>query len=201
MTHEGIPPPEDTDADAPEETPAKKRFNYFLLAPPLIFLSLAGMFYVGLQRENPGALPSVLIGRPVPSVDLLDLRADPAPADADFTASNVKLVNFWASWCAPCRAEAPILERMANEMNIPILGINYKDQPSQALAFLDELGDPFLKVGADPNGRNSIDWGVTGIPETFVVDENGVILFRYPGPISTAILNKRILPLLNMAPD
>ncbi|MCF6272084.1 MAG: DsbE family thiol:disulfide interchange protein [Rhodobacteraceae bacterium] len=178
-------------------TKPKKKINYFLFIPPTIFFALAAMFYLGLQRENPGALPSALIGREVPNVNLTDLRTDPAPVDADFRASNVKLVNFWASWCGPCRAEAPLLERMAKEMGIPILGINYKDQPQQALAFLEELGDPFIKIGADSNGRNSIDWGVTGIPETFVVDENGIILFRYPGPITTSILNKRILPLLN----
>ncbi len=177
------------------DTP-KKKFNIFLLAPPLIFFGMAALFFIGLQRENPGELPSVLIGRQVPSVDLLDLREDPAPVDADFNADNMKLVNFWASWCAPCRAEAPMLEKMANEMGIPILGINYKDQPSQALSFLDELGDPFLKIGADPNGRNSIDWGVTGIPETFVVDGNGTILLRYPGPITTSVLENRILPML-----
>ncbi len=178
----------------------KKRFNYFLLIPPLIFFGLAAMFYLGLKRENPNYMPSALIGQVTPSVNLTDLREDPAPVDDDFRAPKIKLVNFWASWCAPCRAEAPLLERMANEMDIPILGINYKDQPSQALAFLDELGDPFEKIGADQNGRNSIDWGVTGIPETFVVDENGVILLRYPGPISVSILNKRILPLLGIDP-
>ncbi len=197
------PPENDTPEMAPEKTtkaPVKKRFNYILLIPPFIFLVLAGVFYMGLQRENPGELPSVLIGQPTPSVNLADLRTDPAPTDTDFRANNFKLVNFWASWCAACRAEAPMLEKIANELNIPILGIDYKDRPSDGLAFLDELGDPFIKVGADRNGRNSIDWGVTGVPETFVVDGNGVILLRYPGPISTSILNRRILPLLNMAP-
>jgi len=176
---------------------AKKKFNFFLLAPPLIFLGLAAMFYVGLQRENPNALPSELIGRSVPAVNLTNLREDPAPIDADFSADNVKLVNFWASWCGPCRAEAPILERMADEMEIPIIGINYKDQPEQAKAFLSQFGDPFIKIGADFTGRNAIEWGVTGVPETFVVDENGVILLRYPGPITQSVLDSHLLPLLN----
>jgi len=178
-------------------TDTPKKFNYFLLAPPIIFLGLAAMFYLGLQRENPNALPSEFINRQVPAVNLTDLRTDPAPTNADLTADTIKLVNFWASWCGPCRAEAPILEQMATEMDIPIIGINYKDQPAQALAFLDELSDPFIKVGADFTGRNAIDWGVTGVPETFVVDENGTILLRYPGPITSDVLNNRILPLLN----
>lgn len=179
----------------------KRSFNLFLLAPPLVFFGLAAMFYVGLQRENPNELPSALIGQSVPPTNLTDLRSDPAPTDADFTAENVKLVNFWASWCGPCRAEAPILERMANEMDIQIIGINYKDQPTQALQFLNSFGDPFFKIGVDFTGREAINWGVTGVPETFVVDENGVILLRYPGPITNAVLNKRILPLLNRAPN
>lgn len=178
-------------------TDAPKKFNFLLLAPPVIFLALTVMFYVGLQRENPNALPSALIGRAVPAVQLTDLRADPAPVDADFAAGNVKLVNFWASWCGPCRAEAPILERMADEMDIPIIGINYKDQPAQAKAFLGQFGDPFIKIGADLSGRNAIEWGVTGVPETFVVDESGVILLRYPGPITQSVLDNHILPLLN----
>lgn len=177
------------------ETP--KKFNYFLLAPPIVFLGLAAMFYLGLKRENPNELPSEFIGRQVPSVNLTDLRSDPAPTDADFSADNIKLVNFWASWCGPCRAEAPILDRMAHEMDIPIIGINYKDLPAQALSFLDDYGDPFIKIGADYTGRNAIDWGVTGVPETFVVDESGTILLRYPGPITKSVLNNRILPLLN----
>lgn len=175
----------------------KKSINYFMFAPLVISLGLALMFYLGLQRENPNELPSELIGRTVPSVNLTDLRADPAPTDADFTDGNIKLINFWASWCGPCRAEAPILERMAHEMDIPIIGINYKDQPAQAKAFLDSFGDPFIKIGVDFTGRNAIEWGVTGVPETFVVDENGIILLRYPGPITNAILTNRILPLLN----
>lgn len=175
----------------------KKSFNLFLLLPPLIFLGLATIFYIGLQRDNPNALPSQFIGQTAPPVNLTDLREDPAPEDADFRNGNMQLVNFWASWCAPCRAEAPILEHMATEMGIAIIGINYKDQPAQAQSFLDQFGDPFTKIGADVSGRNAIEWGVTGVPETFVLDGEGKILLRYPGPITQSILTTRILPLLN----
>jgi len=181
-----------TQQDAP-----KKSFNPILLAPPLIFLGLAVLFYIGLQRENPNALPSQLIGQPAPLVNLTDLREDPAPTDADFRNGNMQLVNYWASWCAPCRAEAPMLERMADEMGIAIIGINYKDQPAQAKSFLNAFGDPFIKIGADFTGRNAINWGVTGVPETFILDGEGKILLRYPGPITQSILENRILPLLN----
>lgn len=175
----------------------EKKFNIFLLLPPLIFFSMATLFYVGLQRDNPNQRPSQLIGQTAPAGNFTDLREDPAPIDADFRNGNMQLVNFWASWCAPCRAEAPILERMAHEMGISIIGINYKDQPVQARAFLSQFGDPFIKVGADFTGRNAIEWGVTGVPETFILDGEGTILMRYPGPITQSILDKRILPLLN----
>jgi len=177
------------------------RFNYFLLALPLAFIFLAVFFYLGLQRGNQNALPSEMIGNAAPTVNLADLRADPAPVDADFANGQVQLVNFWASWCAPCRAEAPLLDRMANEMGIPIIGINYKDQPAQAKAFLRQYGDPFTKIGADSSGRNAIDWGVTGLPETFVLDGNGLILLRYTGPITQSVLDRRILPLIGRAPE
>ncbi len=178
------------------ETP-KKKLNVFLALPPLFFFGMALLFYVGLQRDNPNALPSQFIGQTAPPVNLTDLRADPAPTDADLRNGNMQLVNFWASWCAPCRAEAPILERMADDMGIAIIGINYKDQPAQAQSFLDRFGDPFIKIGTDFTGRNAIEWGVTGVPETFVLDGDGTILLRYPGPITQDILDNRILPLLN----
>jgi len=175
----------------------KKSFNPLLLLPPLIFIGLATMFYISLKRDNPNDLPSQFIGQNAPSVNLTDLREDPAPVDADFRNGNMQLVNFWASWCAPCRAEAPMLERMADEMGIAIIGINYKDQPIQAGTFLEQFGDPFIKIGADFSGRNAIDWGVTGVPETFILNGDGKILFRYPGPITESVLTNRILPLLD----
>ncbi|PZQ50397.1 MAG: DsbE family thiol:disulfide interchange protein [Rhodovulum sulfidophilum] len=164
--------------------------------PPLLFAAFAGVAYMGLRRENATELPSALIGREAPSLaGTVALRADPAPTDAELTAPGVKLVNFWASWCAPCRAEHPILKEISAS-GLPVIGVNYKDQPDKALGFLEELGDPFTHVGADPNGRVALDWGIYGVPETFVVDANGKILLRYPGPLTRAIFDAEIKPLL-----
>ncbi len=171
------------------------KFNPVLMAPPLIFLGLAGMFYYGLMRENPDQLPSALTGRPVPEMNLTDLRSDPAPTRDDLLADGVKLVNFWASWCGPCRTEHPTLMRMQAD-GIPIIGINYKDDPANALRFLAELDDPFIKVGADFTGRNAIEWGVTAVPETFVINGDGKIILRYPGPITGRVFEKYIAPAI-----
>jgi cytochrome c biogenesis protein CcmG/thiol:disulfide interchange protein DsbE len=123
------------------------------------------------------------------------LRDDPAPTAADLAAPGVKLVNFWASWCAPCRVEHPILEEIA-AAGTPVIGVNYKDTPANALAFLDELGDPYRRIGADATGRTGIDWGIYGVPETFVIDASGNILLRHPGPITRDIFEARFAPLL-----
>lgn len=173
--------------------------NLFLILPPLVFLVFAVIAYAGLRRDNPDELPSALLDKPAPAIDrLTPLRADPAPTAADLTAPGVKLVNFWASWCGPCRAEHPVLEQLAAE-GIPIIGINYKDQPGQALAFLADLGDPFALIGADASGRTGLDWGIYGVPETFVLDAEGRILLRFPGPLNAAIVDSRIRPAIAKA--
>lgn len=176
------------------ETP--KKITLIWLVPVLVLVVAAVFFYAGLQNRGQFSSPSQNVGIKVPKANFTDLRQDPAPTDTDFANGEVQLVNFWASWCAPCRAEAPILERMANEMGIPIIGINYKDQPELAKEFLRQYGDPFIKIGADASGSNAQDWDVIGLPETFVIDGNGMILLRYPGPITRNVLQKRILPLL-----
>jgi len=171
------------------------KINPAFLLPPAIFLGLAVTFYFGLMRENPNGLPSVFLGKPVPTINLTDLRSDPAPTNDDLMADGVKLVNYWASWCGPCRTEHPNLMTM-QENGISIIGINYKDNPANALRFLDELGDPFIKVGADFTGRTAIEWGVTAVPETFVIDGYGQIVLRYPGPITRSVYEKHILPAI-----
>ncbi|GIX13574.1 MAG: thiol:disulfide interchange protein [Paracoccaceae bacterium] len=173
-----------------------RRIRSWVLIPPLAALGLAGLFLAGLMRDNPDELPSMLAARPAPALALTPLRPGEAPpGPADLTAPGVKLVNFWASWCAPCRVEHPMLVEIAAR-GIPVIGVNYKDDPDKALAFLRELGDPFTRLGADPTGRNGIEWGIYGVPETFVIDGNGTVLLRHPGPITREVFRNRIAPLL-----
>jgi cytochrome c biogenesis protein CcmG/thiol:disulfide interchange protein DsbE len=173
-----------------------KSRNLLLVLPPLLFMVFAAVAWVGLRRENPDELPSALVGGPAPEIGrTVALRDDPAPTDADLRAPGVKLVNFWASWCGPCRVEHPILTALSEE-GIPVIGVNYKDEPEKALRFLGELGDPYARIGADPTGRTGIDWGIYGVPETFVVGSDGEVLLRFPGPLSPDVVEKRIRPAL-----
>jgi cytochrome c biogenesis protein CcmG/thiol:disulfide interchange protein DsbE len=174
----------------------RAKLNPLLLLPPLIFAAFAGLAWFALTRENPDELPSALVGRPAPGLALVEpLRDDAAPQDADLRAPGVKLVNVWASWCAPCRMEHPLLTEIAGT-GVPVIGVNYKDAPDNALAFLDELGDPFASIGADRTGRTGLDWGIYGVPETFVVSADGTILLRHPGPITRDVFENRFAPLL-----
>ncbi|HPG23625.1 MAG TPA: DsbE family thiol:disulfide interchange protein [Amaricoccus sp.] len=175
---------------------ARPSFNLLMLLPPLLFAVFAGLAWFALTRENPDELPSALIGRPAPSLAATTaLRDDPAPTDADLRAPGVKLVNFWASWCGPCRAEHPMLEELAAEGQT-IVGVNYKDDPANARAFLAELGDPFAAIGADRSGRTGLDWGIYGVPETFVIAPDGTILLRHPGPLTRDIVERRLRPAI-----
>ena len=171
---------------------------WLALIPPVVFAALAGLFFGGMYRDNPDALPSTLIGQPAPGMELTAVGARPAFDPAALADGNVKIVNFWASWCAPCRVEHPQLMALAAE-GLAIYGINYKDDSEKALAFLDELGDPYVGIGADNLGRTAIDWGVYGVPETFVIDGQGRIVLRFAGPITGSILEKRIRPAIASA--
>ena len=139
-------------------------------------------------------------GRPAPEIAAHGgaARRSAADATADLRAPGVKLVNFWASWCGPCRVEHPLLTALAAE-GIPVIGINYKDTPDEGARFLDELGDPYAKIGADATGRTGLDWGIYGVPETFVVGPDGTILLRFPGPLSPDVVEKRIRPAIAAA--
>ena len=174
------------------------KLSPLMIAPPLIFAALAGMFWLGMQRDDPNALPSAIAGNPAPPVELSDLGGLPGFDDATLRAPGVKLVNYWASWCAPCRAEHPNLETLANE-DVPIYGINSKDDPTKALAFLRELGNPYTGVGADTSGRVALDWGLYGVPETYVIDGEGRIVLRFAGPITERVLNSTIRPAIEAA--
>ncbi len=169
-----------------------------MAVPPVIFAALAGLFVAGMQRENSQEIPSALAGRAAPALDLTTLGDLPVLDSAVLADGEVKLVNFWASWCAPCRVEHPNLAALADE-GIPIYGVNYKDAPDSALDFLDELGDPYNAVGGDPRGGVSLDWGVYGVPETFLVDGDGVIIMRVAGPVTQRAIASRLRPALTEA--
>jgi cytochrome c biogenesis protein CcmG, thiol:disulfide interchange protein DsbE len=175
------------------------RRNLLLIIPPLAFLCFAALAYVGLRQESPDELPSALVGRPAPALgQVVPLGAGPVPTDADLRAPGVKLVNFWASWCGPCRAEHPVLSALAGE-GLPVIGINYKDEPEAAREFLRDLGDPYASLGADRDGRTALDWGIYGVPETFVVAPDGTVLLRFPGPLDPVAVEKRIRPAIAAA--
>jgi cytochrome c biogenesis protein CcmG/thiol:disulfide interchange protein DsbE len=169
-----------------------------MLAPPLVFAALAALFYFGMQRENPDELPTALKGKPAPAVQVTPLGDKKSFSDSDLRDGDVTLVNYWASWCAPCRVEHPNLEKLADE-GVTIYGVNYKDKPGNALKFLQELGDPYAAIGADEKGRMALDWGVYGVPETYVIDGEGQIVTRFAGPITDSILENTIRPAIDAA--
>ncbi len=174
------------------------RISPLMILPPAIFAGLTAMFVLGMGRDDPDALPSTLEGRGAPAVVVTPLGNEPVFGDADLRGGEVRLVNFWASWCAPCRAEHPILEQLAAE-GVTIYGVNYKDKPPAALKFLDDLGNPFAAIGADESGRMGIDWGLYGVPETFVIDGKGRVVLRFAGPITERVLTTDIYPAIERA--
>ena len=170
-----------------------------LMAAPLVIVAgFTVLAFVGLQRENPNELPSAMEGRVAPAVEVTPLGDKTPLKDSDVRAEGVKLVNFWASWCAPCRVEHPNLEKLADD-GITIYGVNYKDKPGNALKFLNDLGDPYAAIGADEAGRMALDWGVYGVPETYVIDGNGQIILRFAGPITERAMENQILPAIEQA--
>jgi cytochrome c biogenesis protein CcmG/thiol:disulfide interchange protein DsbE len=134
-------------------------------------------------------------GRAAPAVQVVALGTGPDLTDAMLREPGAKLVNFWASWCAPCRAEHPVLKSLQAE-GVTILGVNFKDKPEAALQFLQDLGNPYAAIGADDSGRMGLDWGLYGVPETFVIDGTGKVILRHAGPITASILEDRIRPAL-----
>jgi cytochrome c biogenesis protein CcmG, thiol:disulfide interchange protein DsbE len=172
--------------------------KWLVAVPPLVFLGLAVLFYTGMGRENPNDLPSVFLGQPAPSIEQLALTGIPAPVQADLAAGKVTVVNFWASWCPPCRAEHPTLTALAAE-GIQVIGVNMRDRESDALAFLAEEGNPFKSVSFDPKGRTLIEWGVTAPPETFIVNGQGIVVYRFIGPMVGDDYLQRFRPELDKA--
>jgi cytochrome c biogenesis protein CcmG/thiol:disulfide interchange protein DsbE len=166
------------------------------LVPLVVFLAVATWFAIGLTHD-PSKIPSALIDQPIPSFTLPPVAGIQTPGLSDQAIKGkVTLVNFFASWCVPCRAEHPILMRLAAEKRVAVYGINYKDRGEDAARWLKELGNPYAAIGHDEPGRVGIDWGVYGVPETFVVDREGRIRFKQVGPITPAVLQDTILPLI-----
>ncbi|SPF80870.1 DsbE family thiol:disulfide interchange protein [Pseudoprimorskyibacter insulae] len=169
-----------------------------MVLPPLIFAGLAGLFYVGMFREDPDSLPSTRIGQPAPAVTEVALPGFAAITPADLAADEVTVVNFWASWCPPCRAEHPILLQM-QEQGVHLIGVNFKDDEANATKYLTDEGNPFDAVAFDPQGRTAIEWGVTAPPETFILDGEGTVLYRFAGPLVGSDYEQRFLPELQKA--
>jgi cytochrome c biogenesis protein CcmG/thiol:disulfide interchange protein DsbE len=171
-----------------------RRLLYLL--PAIVFAALIAYLAQRLQSDRDvRVLPSALIDKPAPAFALPPLLEGGAGLTAADLRGQVSLVNFFASWCVPCRAEHPLLMRLAREEGLPVNGIAYKDRPDDARAFLDELGNPFARIGADLDGRTAIEFGVYGVPETYLVDREGRIRFRHVGPLTPEAIARDLLPL------
>ncbi len=196
----------DNSREDEQDTPKKK--SKFVIFLPLILLGVLTLFFIkGLTNEKgPNYIPSVLIGKtvdftlePMPGLNGADGKPMPAFSSKTLTNGKVNIVNVWASWCIACRAEHKYLERLAKKANIDIYGLNYKDTPSAGRKFLTRFGNPYKAVGMDRRGRVGIDFGVYGVPETFVIDGKGIIRYKIPGPINDAIIEKELMPAIKKA--
>jgi len=180
----------------------RRRSRLLLVLLPLgIFVALAAIFLLQLlSGRDASVVPSALLGEPAPQTDLSPLEGTGLPglSYADF-AGKVTLVNVWGSWCLPCRQEHPILMQLARDERIVIAGMNYKDEPENARRFLGDLGNPFDAIGVDPSGRTAIDWGVYGVPETFLVGPDGTILYKHVGPFTPESVTGELLPRIEEA--
>ncbi len=166
--------------------------------PPVLFAALAGTFYIAMYRDTPDSLPSAFIGQAAPALPAAPLADFPLLTTADLTKGEITLVNFWASWCPPCRAEHPVLKQFAAD-GLRVAGVNFKDKADDAAGYLAEDGNPFFALAFDPQGRAAIDWGVTAPPETFIVNGDGKVLFRFVGPLVGSYFEQAFLPALQAA--
>lgn len=167
-----------------------------LFIPLAVFVVIGGFLFVGL-RMNPREIPSPLIGKPVPTFSLAPVRGRPLGLASADLKGELSLVNVFASWCVACREEHPLLMQISRERIVPVHGLNYKDRPEDAARWLDQMGDPYTRAGADLDGRVGIDWGVYGVPETFVIDREGRIAYKHIGPITPAVWQQTLLPLIH----
>jgi len=170
-----------------------KRWRWSI--PFAIFVVLVAFLWVGLSRD-PSVVPSPLLGKPAPAFRLAQLHKPGEWLQNDDLKGKVWLLNVWASWCVSCRVEHPLLLQLARTNLVPVYGLDYKDKPDQALAWLAQNGDPYTSSIVDPDGRVGIDYGVYGVPETFLIDKAGVIRYKQIGPLTPEALNEKILPLV-----
>ena len=186
--------------DVEREAPSRVGARRILVAavPLLVAVGLGVFLWEGLYL-NPREIPSALIGKPAPAFDLPPLPGREPGLSADALKGEVSLVNVFASWCVACRIEHPLLLRLKEEQAVPIHGLNYKDEPQAALSWLAQHGDPYARIGADRSGRTGIDFGVYGVPETFVVDKAGVIVCKQIGPISERDWTRKLKPAIEAA--
>lgn len=187
------------------ETTGKRRRNVLIVLPLAVFIALAALFLYRLGTGDPSVLPSALIGHPAPVTDLPPLpglerngKAVPGLSNTTFQGA-VTLVNVWASWCVPCRDEVAYLDQLSKDKRIQLVGINYKDSPEDARRFLNTFGNPFVANGRDASGRTSIDWGVYGVPETFLVGRDGRIAYKLVGPVTAENLVRTLGPEIEKA--
>jgi cytochrome c biogenesis protein CcmG/thiol:disulfide interchange protein DsbE len=167
------------------------------LLPVLVFAAIAGWFWLGLAPDrDPTEIPSVMIGKQVPDFDLPALAAGSPGLKSSELKGHVTLINFFASWCVPCRAEHPLLFILAEDRRIQIEGIAYKNKPGDTSAYLAELGNPYQRVVVDEPGRTAIDFGLYGVPESYLIDRDGVIRFRQVGPLTEDVVDNQLRPLI-----
>ncbi len=180
----------------------------WVFAPLIVFMMLAAAFAFSLSSGDPSKIPSALIGKPAPETAFpalqgLNAAGESIPgfstADLKRDDGSVTVVNFWASWCVPCVQEHPKLIALKEQTGVALYGVNYKDQPTAARRFIGRYGNPYDKVGTDSTGRNAIDWGVYGMPETFIVDGQGRIAYKHVGPITVESLRSEVIPQIEKA--
>ena len=181
-------------------------FPWLRALPVVLFGALTIAFAIALYGGDPSKLPSTLVGKPVPPTSfppieglLRDGRPMPGFASADLARGHPSVVNFWASWCAPCIEEYPLLGRLKSMTGVDLYGVNYKDTPEAARRFIGRFGNPFTAIGTDAKGRNAIDWGVYGMPETFIVDGRGVAVYKHIGALTEEAIVNKFIPAIEKA--
>ena len=180
-------------ATSPDVSAARRRL--LLALPATGFVVLAGVFALGLSRD-PSLLPSTLIGKKVPEFDLPPVKGRTLGLASNNLVGEVSLVNVFASWCVACRAEHPVFMELTRRNLVPLHGLNYKDTLDDAAEWLNTMGDPYIRTGADLDGRVAIDWGVYGVPETFVIGADGTIAYKHIGAVTEQALGQTIMPLV-----